>query len=111
MFYKEIFTYMYTVTVLSNVLIYLLLGTVVATSVLTGSVVTKFYADAQASAVSSPELGSNTTMMSNDSGAAQPATVSFYEPPIPAEMRIGIAATVCFIAGITQVWYFAIANI
>lgn len=82
-------------------------GTVVATSVLTGSVVTKFYAEAQATNAQMPVQSINMTLQSNMSTMSTPIVASYNDSPLPDHVKIGIAATVCFIAGITQVDYTA----
>lgn len=84
-------------------------GTVVATSVLTGSVVTKFYAEAQATNAQMPVQSINMTLQSNMStmSTQTPTVASYNDSPLPDHVKIGIAATVCFIAGITQVDYTA----
>mgnify|MGYP000010549635 CR=1 FL=1 len=75
-----------------------------ATSVLTGSVITKFYAEAQANPTQGSLTSMNSSTLFNASVLNQPATSANYEDsPLPDDVKIGIAATVCLIAGVTQV--------
>lgn len=80
-------------------------GTVVATSVLTGAVVTKFYDDATllAGSVTSAQINNlNVTEMTNETVTDSTST-RYDDSPLPDNVKIGIATTVCLIAGVTQV--------